>query len=373
MGFPTPWTCATGRAGYDDTQPVEYEPEGTNDGPYKVNCKYANGVKLIIRDNGWNGALETGSCSYRIEGDKGWVETGDATKIECSDNIKPLLRPTESARLALENHVKELVRCIRTRETPSASAAAAANSHVTCHAAFIAFQLGKTLKWDPAKAEFTNDDTANRMRSRAPARNRGGSEQRRLDMQRTTPKPVPAKKPPKPKPPQDFQEGNIATMDAAGLVRILTDSGSSEFQKAKACMRAGELGATEAVPALAALLDDEHLSVYARYGLEPIDDPSAGEALRAALSKLEGDRLIGVVNSLGKRRDEKASAALAKMLNGSDADLARAAAAALGSIGGMSSLKLLQAALAKTSGMTRMAVADASLICAERLLEGRPA
>jgi len=67
----------------------------------------------------------------------------------------------------LENHVKELVRCIRTREAPSASAAAAANSHVTCHAAFIAFQLGKTLTWDPAKREFTNSDIANNMRSRA--------------------------------------------------------------------------------------------------------------------------------------------------------------------------------------------------------------
>lgn len=184
------------------------------------------------------------------------------------------------------------------------------------------------------------------------------------------PKPAPAKKkPPKPKPPLEFQEGNIASMDAAGLMRILTDASSSEFRKSKACVRLGELGAKEAVPALVALLDDEHLSVYARYGLEPIDDPSVDEALRGALSNLQGVRLIGVINSIGKRRDEKASAALVKMMNGSDADVARAAAAALGSIGGTSSLKPLQAALATTSGMTRMAVADASLVCAERLLE----
>jgi predicted dehydrogenase len=154
-------------ADLDDTQPVEYEPVGTNQGPYSVNCKYANGVKLVMRDNGWDGALKTGSCSFRIEGDLGWVETGDATRIECSDNIKPLLRPTEPASLALENHMKEFVRCVRTRQLPSANAAAAANSHIACHAAFIAFQRGKTLTWDPAKREFTNDDIANRMRSRA--------------------------------------------------------------------------------------------------------------------------------------------------------------------------------------------------------------
>ena len=181
----------------------------------------------------------------------------------------------------------------------------------------------------------------------------------------TTPQPATPKPP---EPPPAFQEGGISTMDAAALIRIITDANSPEFKKAKACQRIGELGAKEAVPALAALLGNEHLSVYARYGLEPITDPSADDALRAALSKLKGNQLIGVINSIGKRQDAKASPELARMIYGPDADVARAAAAALGSIGGVSSSKELQAAFAKTSGMTRMAVADASLVCAERLL-----
>ena len=161
-------------------------------------------------------------------------------------------------------------------------------------------------------------------------------------------------------------------MDTAALIRILTDVNSPEFQKAKACQRIGELGAKEAVPALAALLGNEHLSVYARYGLEPIGDPSADDVLREALSRLKGNQLIGVINSIGKRADTKAGPELARMIYGSDADVARAAAAALGGIGGELSARELQAALAKTSGMTRMAVADASLVCAERLLaEGK--
>jgi HEAT repeat protein len=191
-------------------------------------------------------------------------------------------------------------------------------------------------------------------------------------MQQTT-QPVPAAqaaKPEPPAPPPEFQEGNIAHMDAAALVRILTDASSPEFQKAKVCQRIGELGAREAVPALASLLSNEHLSTYARYGLEPIADPSADDALRAALTKLRGNLLIGVINSIGKRRDGEASPVLAKMLHGADADVARAAASALGHIGGVSSMQLLQAALAKTEGMTRMAVADAALVCAERLLAG---
>jgi len=180
-----------------------------------------------------------------------------------------------------------------------------------------------------------------------------------------------AVKPPTPKPPEpppEFQEGDIATMDATALIRILTDASSSEFRKAKACQRVGESGPKEAVPALSALLSNEHLNTYARYGLEPMADPSADDALRAGLSKLKGNLLIGVINSIGKRRDAKAGPALAKMVYDADADVARAAAEGLGNIGGVSSMKELQAALVKTKGTTRAAVADASLVCAERLL-----
>jgi HEAT repeat protein len=178
----------------------------------------------------------------------------------------------------------------------------------------------------------------------------------------------PPAKPKPPEPPPEFQERAIATMDAAALIGILQDANASEFQKAKACQRVGELGPKEAVPALAALLGNDHLSVYARYGLEPIADPSADAALRAALPKLKGNLLIGVINSIGKRRDAKAAPTLSGMIYGTDTDVANAAAAALGKIGGVSSKKELLAALGKTRGTTRMAVADAALVCAEQLL-----
>ena len=123
-------------------------------------------------------------------------------------------------------------------------------------------------------------------------------------------------------------------MDAPGLIRILTDASSPgvpEGESLPACRRAW----ARKRPCLRfpRLLCNEHLSTYARYGLEPIADPSADDALRAALPKLKGNQLIGVINSIGKRRDAKAGPALAKMMYGADGDVARAAAAALGSIG----------------------------------------
>jgi HEAT repeat protein len=177
---------------------------------------------------------------------------------------------------------------------------------------------------------------------------------------------MPQNKPPQP--PDEMQEKSIATADAAALIGLLKDANASEFQKAKACMRLGELGAKEAVPALAALLADERMSTYARYGLEPIADAAADEALRAALGKLKGNLQIGVINSLGQRRDAASGPMLAKLLVGPDGDLARAAAAALGKIGNAASAKELTAALAKASGPNKSAVADAALVCAERML-----
>ncbi|MBS1830836.1 MAG: hypothetical protein JST93_36410 [Acidobacteria bacterium] len=177
-----------------------------------------------------------------------------------------------------------------------------------------------------------------------------------------------------PVPPAEYQEGNIATMDGAGLMRILKDPASTEFQKAKACTRAGELGLKEAVPVMAAMLSDEKMNVYARYGMEPIADASVDETLRAALSKLKGNFQIGVINSIGKRRDAKAIPALAKLMAGADLEVAKASAAALGAIGGLAAEKELRAALSRSKAGLRAAVADACLICAERLLaEGQRA
>lgn len=190
--------------------------------------------------------------------------------------------------------------------------------------------------------------------------------------QNTQPAPAPAVKAPAappPKPPAEFEEGSIATMDAAALKGVLTSARSTEFQKAKAAQRAGELASKELVPALAAMLGDEHLSVYARYGLEPIRDGSATDALVEALPKLKGDRLLGAVNSLGKRRDAKAVPALVKLMSSADEEVMRAAAAALGSIGGPAAGKELLAWMPKAKGLAQMTVADAALVCAERMLE----
>ena len=139
-------------------------------------------------------------------------------------------------------------------------------------------------------------------------------------------------------------------------------------EKMDACRQLARVGTKDAVPALAALLGDEELSHMARYALEPIDDPSVDEALREALGKLKGRPLVGVIGSLGVRRDAKAVEPLAKMLGHSDADAAATAARSLGKIATAEAADVLTASLPKAAPALRAAVADGCLGCAEAML-----
>jgi len=124
----------------------------------------------------------------------------------------------------------------------------------------------------------------------------------------------------------------IMALAPARLIAILQDPSASVYAKAKACQRLAVVGDKAAAPALAALLADPQLSHYARFGLEPIPDPSVDEALRAALGKVKGSLLVGVIISIARRRDPKALDALAKLLSDPDSEVAKAADYALARI-----------------------------------------
>jgi len=128
------------------------------------------------------------------------------------------------------------------------------------------------------------------------------------------------------------------------------------------------IGTAEQVPAIAALLTDPETSDMARYALERIPDPAADKALMNALGKVHGSLKVGVVNSLGERRNAGAVPALAKLTRHADATVAKAAIAALGKIGGTKAAKALAAAKAEAAPEILPAVADAYLLCADQFL-----
>ncbi len=152
----------------------------------------------------------------------------------------------------------------------------------------------------------------------------------------------------------------------AKLIAVLKSS-ATPLEKSDACRELARIGTRAAVAPLADLLGDEKLSHMARYGLEPIPDPAVDEALRDAATKLKGRPLIGVIGSIGVRRDAKAVEFLAKELKDSDTDVMQAAARALGSIGTATAAKALESILAGTPIPSRLAVSEGLFRCAEAM------
>lgn len=146
-------------AGMDHTSAVQYEPVNN-----RVQARYANGVRLVIRDDGW---LPLGSCPVRYEGDKGWVETADGADIAASSDDLLVGRGAKIGGYPADFHVRNFLDCVKTRGNPRANAEVACNSHITCHAANISLFLDRKVNYDPEKHEFINDEQANRLRSEA--------------------------------------------------------------------------------------------------------------------------------------------------------------------------------------------------------------
>ncbi len=163
-----------------------------------------------------------------------------------------------------------------------------------------------------------------------------------------------------------------ATIDPArsqALLKTLNSPNASFYDKARACQQSGEFGTAELVPVLAKLLSDEKLSDYARSGLENIPDPSASAALRSALGTLKGGLLVGVINSLGVMRDEKAVPALQKFVTDPKSGVSKEAMLALGRIANESAVKTLLQTLNSDSAESRACAASGSLLAAQHKME----
>ena len=161
------------------------------------------------------------------------------------------------------------------------------------------------------------------------------------------------------------QQEPPARGDEAELIAVL-QSDAPLFNKAKACQQLAVIGTEAAVPALAALLSDEQLSHYARFGLEPIPSSAVDDALRGSLTKLQGGLLVGVINSMGARRDSGAVPAISALLGSEDAEVAGVLFRSLGRIASPESIAILKETMSGTLPLN-VAVADACLTAADVL------
>ena len=153
-------------ANADGTTPIEYEAESDS----VIHAKYANGIKLVMRLSsgkgvgGWIKGL--GTCPVRFVGDEGWVEAGDANRIE-SSNAKLLKNKPNGAIRGTDPvlHVRNFLDCVKSREQPACNSTAVRYGHMACFAAAISWKLGRKVTFDPKTESFVNDDEANDLRT----------------------------------------------------------------------------------------------------------------------------------------------------------------------------------------------------------------
>jgi type 1 glutamine amidotransferase/HEAT repeat protein len=135
------------------------------------------------------------------------------------------------------------------------------------------------------------------------------------------------------------------------------------------CRKLAQIGTAQSVPVLARMLTNEETSYMARYALESIPVAAADQALRQALKTTTGKIKIGIINSLGRRRDENAVEDLKDLIKDSDTTTAVAAVAALGQIATPLAAQVLEQELDTTNTDLKPRVLDAYLKCADRLAD----
>lgn len=120
----------------------------------------------------------------------------------------------------------------------------------------------------------------------------------------------------------------------AAMLANMVDSDASKDAKAFACRQLWIIGTQAEVPTLTKALKDPALSDMARYALQNMECPEAGQALIAALDGTPASVQIGCINSLAQRNAQGAEEAIKPLKKSKDEGVEAAAKHALGRLDG---------------------------------------
>jgi len=168
----------------DDTGPLEIEGTGVlpQDGlcdtalTWRVEHAYANGVKMIHMDSKHTEqefpqfvtpVLDMRGCGILFLGSDGWVIISRGGIDAQPKALLQTVFGSSEPRLPVSNdHRRNFLECVKTRQQPISSLESAVRSDTICHLDDLAIRTGRKLRWDPAKEEFRNDEAANRLLTR---------------------------------------------------------------------------------------------------------------------------------------------------------------------------------------------------------------
>ena len=156
--------------GTDLSGPVSFEGsapddrEGIYDTPksYKIECEYANGVKMTVANDG-NG-VKMGTKWIGENGEWVWVNRGqfDAS----SRALRGSRIEAGEIRLKSPGHQREFIDCVKSRAATLTPAEIAHRSASIGHLCRAAIAMGRKIAWDPAKERIVGDAAADRLLER---------------------------------------------------------------------------------------------------------------------------------------------------------------------------------------------------------------
>ncbi|MEM7234628.1 MAG: Gfo/Idh/MocA family oxidoreductase, partial [Planctomycetota bacterium] len=147
------------------TGPVEIEAKGVRGTgvydtfmDYEFRNVFANGLEMIGTAKGPRG--------LKLEGSDGWIFVHvHGCRLEASDKslLSTKVKDNEELLGRTSSHHRNFLDCVKSRETPFATAEIGHRSGSICHLNNIAMLLGRSLKWDPKAEKFHDDSEANEL------------------------------------------------------------------------------------------------------------------------------------------------------------------------------------------------------------------
>ncbi|MGC4046735.1 MAG: Gfo/Idh/MocA family oxidoreductase [Armatimonas sp.] len=153
--------------GRDGSGPVKIKSQGKMPDPdptrrsfecaleFKVTYTYADGVELIATNEGENGVHFYGENGQWIFVSRSRIDASDPKLL-----TDPL--PANATKLYVsDNHQRNFIDCIRSRQRPICDVEIGHRSASVCHLGNLSIRLGfKELQWDPKKETFTGANAA---------------------------------------------------------------------------------------------------------------------------------------------------------------------------------------------------------------------
>jgi predicted dehydrogenase len=126
---------------------------------FHFEAEYENGVRMIVSNQERQGIT--------FQGDDGWIFVTRGSQESSSPEIWNDPLPASAVRLPVsENHFRNFIDCVISRQETVAPVEAAHRSITIAHLGNIAMKLGRDLRWDPVAERVRNDEQANAMLSR---------------------------------------------------------------------------------------------------------------------------------------------------------------------------------------------------------------